>query len=133
MRSNLWNTSFSKAGPKAQSRNSRQRASPTEAWDAGDELDEFKRLGETAYNVTEWDLSLANMSFSLGSLAWPHALDIARLIPRSRRNIDSLVIPGAEWTLEGWHYLLAHGGVIWVPWRLKARSTFLPSARPAFS
>eukprot|EP00439_Symbiodinium_sp_Y106_P035655 s2434_g4.t1 len=67
VRSNLWNTSFSKA------------------WDAGDELDEFKRLGETAYNVTEWDLSLANMSFSLG----------------------------AEWTLEGWHYLLAHGGVIW--------------------
>ncbi|CAE7706016.1 unnamed protein product [Symbiodinium sp. CCMP2592] len=67
MRSNLWNTSFSKA------------------WDAGDELEEFKRLGETAYNVTEWDLSLPNMSFSLG----------------------------AEWTLEGWHYLLAHGGVIW--------------------
>ncbi|CAE7247718.1 unnamed protein product, partial [Symbiodinium necroappetens] len=68
MRSNLWSTSLSKA------------------WDAhGDELDEFKRLGETAYNVTEWDLSLANMSFSLGG----------------------------EWTLEGWHYLLAHGGVIW--------------------
>ncbi|CAE7940197.1 unnamed protein product, partial [Symbiodinium sp. KB8] len=56
------------------------------AWEAhGDELDEFKSLGETAYNVTEWDLSLANMSFSLGG----------------------------EWTLEGWHYLLAHGGVIW--------------------
>ncbi|CAE7388144.1 unnamed protein product [Symbiodinium sp. CCMP2456] len=68
MRSNLWNTSLSKA------------------WDAhGDELDELKRLGETAYNVTEWDLSLANMSFSLGG----------------------------EWTLEGWHYLLGHGGVIW--------------------
>ncbi|CAE7512323.1 unnamed protein product, partial [Symbiodinium natans] len=51
----------------------------------GDEFNEFKKTGETAYNVTEWDLSLDKMSFDLG----------------------------AEWTFEGWHYFLAHGGVIW--------------------
>ena len=116
MRSNLWSTSLSKAGPMVcrESWSSRQRAWLTEAWDAhGDELDEFKRLGETAYNVTEWDLSLANMSFSLGSLA-----TFARHLVEAAGTFNSLVIiPGGEWTLEGWHYLLAHGGVIWVAWR----------------
>ncbi|CAE7877927.1 unnamed protein product, partial [Symbiodinium necroappetens] len=51
----------------------------------GDDFSEFKKTHETAYNVTEWDLSLDNMSFTFGD----------------------------EWTLEGWHYFLANGGVIW--------------------
>ncbi|CAE7216663.1 unnamed protein product [Symbiodinium sp. KB8] len=51
----------------------------------GDDFNEFKKTHETAYNVTEWDLSLDNMSFTFGD----------------------------EWTLEGWHYFLANGGVIW--------------------
>jgi len=51
----------------------------------GDNFNEFKKTHETAYNVTEYDLSLDNMSFTFGD----------------------------EWTLEGWHYFLANGGVIW--------------------
>ncbi|CAE7266215.1 unnamed protein product [Symbiodinium pilosum] len=44
-----------------------------------------RKTHETAYNITEFDLSLDNMSFRLGD----------------------------EWTLEGWHYFLANAGVIW--------------------
>jgi len=51
----------------------------------GDNFNDFKKTHETAYNVTEYDLSLDNMSFELGD----------------------------EWTLEGWHYFLANAGVIW--------------------
>lgn len=44
-----------------------------------------KHPGEMAYNVTEWGLSLENISYKLGR----------------------------DWTMEGWLFLQQHGGAVW--------------------